>query len=65
MSRPIKNMDTGHPRQVRLDGKTFMKLLSIRDMMGENIGVDSLHLNQVISVLINDYIKRNRKETTL
>jgi hypothetical protein len=57
MSRPIKEKDTGKPRQIRVDPRTFMRLLSVRDMMCEDMGINTLHLNQVVGVLINKYIE--------
>jgi hypothetical protein len=57
MSRPIQEKDTGKPRQIRIDPRTFMRLLAVRDMMAGYIGIDKLHLGQVINILVNNYIE--------
>jgi hypothetical protein len=57
MSRPIKEEDTGKPRQIRVDRRTFMRLLVARDMMAGDMGLDTLHLGQVIQVLVSKYIE--------
>jgi hypothetical protein len=64
MSRPLKEENTGHPRQVRLDCDTFAKLLVVRNMMMEEIGLDRLHMNQVISIMLNNHVKIKRKEVS-